>query len=487
LASALAILSICSKSSPLYPMNDWVDVQCFFTVGRGILRGKMPYLDLYEQKGPVLYLLFALAALISGESFLGVFLLEVLSLGSFLYVSARIAALWLGEDRWSLFLLPPVLALAIGISPAFSHGGSAEQLFLPAMALFLKLGLGTIRENRPLKRGEAFLCGVLAALALWVKYTFCGIFAGGALALAVWYCGTKKARHLWAAVLFGLLGMAAVTAPILLWFRLRGALPALWQAYFVNNLTAYASGGSPRHAPPLQALQNNRMWSAFGALGCLWPLARFKKQWGEALLLILSALALGFFTYANGRTYPYYALILAAFSGPGWVPVLILLRRACQRVPRRAAAAGAILVAGLLLAGSAFWAYGHSGNVYLMAYEKEDMPPYRFAQIIRQREDASLLNYGFLDGGFYLASGVEPETRFFCTLNISLPEQEASLRQAIQAGEAEFVVVRGKGSPGSNYSLVDTCSFPFEGRNWTYSLYQRTNNTAAPRERRSRK
>ena len=62
---AFIVLLICSKSSPLYPMNDWVDVQCFFTVGRGITQGKMPYLDLYEQKGPLLYLFFAAAALIS--------------------------------------------------------------------------------------------------------------------------------------------------------------------------------------------------------------------------------------------------------------------------------------------------------------------------------------------------------------------------------------------------------------------------------------
>ena len=79
LISAAAVLVICSKSSPLYPMNDWVDVNCFFTVGRGIVRGKMPYLDLYEQKGPLLYLFFALAALLSGDSFLGVFLLETVS------------------------------------------------------------------------------------------------------------------------------------------------------------------------------------------------------------------------------------------------------------------------------------------------------------------------------------------------------------------------------------------------------------------------
>ena len=182
------------------------------------MQGRMPYLDLYEQKGPILYLFFALAALISGESFLGVFVLEVLCLGLFLYISARIAALWVRDASWPLFLLPPVLALCIGISPAFSHGSSAEELFLPVIALFLKLALTAIHEDRPLSKGEAFLCGALVALALWVKYTFCGVFAGGAAALLVWYIATKKANRLWTALIYGLLGALAVTAPVLLWF-----------------------------------------------------------------------------------------------------------------------------------------------------------------------------------------------------------------------------------------------------------------------------
>ena len=46
--AAFSLLAVCSKSSFLYPMNDWVDVNCFFTVGRGILRGLVPYRDLYE-------------------------------------------------------------------------------------------------------------------------------------------------------------------------------------------------------------------------------------------------------------------------------------------------------------------------------------------------------------------------------------------------------------------------------------------------------
>ena len=37
--ASYSVLAVCSKSSFLYPMNDWVDVNCFFTVGRGILHG----------------------------------------------------------------------------------------------------------------------------------------------------------------------------------------------------------------------------------------------------------------------------------------------------------------------------------------------------------------------------------------------------------------------------------------------------------------
>ncbi|MBR3018581.1 MAG: hypothetical protein IKH57_16130 [Clostridia bacterium] len=40
-----------------------------------------------------------------------------------------------------------------------------------------------------------------------------------------------------------------------------------------------------------------------------------------------------------------------------------------------------------------------SNHVYLMSVLKEELPPYRFAETVRQSEDRTLLNYGFLDGG----------------------------------------------------------------------------------------
>ena len=93
LLASFAVLTVCSKNSFLYPMNDWVDVNCFFTVGRGITHGLVPYRDLYDQKGPLLYFVYALAALISEHGFFGVFVIEALLFSLFLYLGGRIAEL----------------------------------------------------------------------------------------------------------------------------------------------------------------------------------------------------------------------------------------------------------------------------------------------------------------------------------------------------------------------------------------------------------
>ena len=163
---SFAVLTVCSKNSFLYPMNDWVDVNCFFTVGRGITHGLVPYRDLYDQKGPLLYFVYALAALISGHSFLDVFVIEVLLFALFLYIGGRMAEL-LTDKRYSFWLTVSGLAISIPLTPAFSHGGSAEEFFLPVFAGSLYIVLKAMRERRPLTRWQSVLLGVLAAAALW--------------------------------------------------------------------------------------------------------------------------------------------------------------------------------------------------------------------------------------------------------------------------------------------------------------------------------
>ena len=50
-ALSAVLLALCSKSSPLYAFNDWMDANIFFTMGRSMLGGRVLYRDVFDHKG----------------------------------------------------------------------------------------------------------------------------------------------------------------------------------------------------------------------------------------------------------------------------------------------------------------------------------------------------------------------------------------------------------------------------------------------------
>ena len=77
---AAVILLFTTRSSVLFLCNNWDDANSYFSMGKGMMNGLVIYRDLYDQKGPYLYLLYGIAYLISHKTFFGVFLLVWLPL-----------------------------------------------------------------------------------------------------------------------------------------------------------------------------------------------------------------------------------------------------------------------------------------------------------------------------------------------------------------------------------------------------------------------
>ncbi len=478
-------LLICSKSSPLYPMNDWVDVNCFFTVGKSILHGMTPYLDIYEQKGPVLYLLYAVAAWISEDSFIGVFLLEMASFTLFLYFSGKLAQLYLG-DTAAVYLVLPVLACVIALSPAFTHGGSVEQLCLFMIVFGLYSLLRAIRENRAMSFGEAFTNGIFAAMILWIKYTMLGFYIGLALAVLLFYAvRIRSLKALLRVIGQFLLGVAAITLPVLLWFAAAGGLSALFTVYFYNNIFLYTV---PSQVPFFLRIASsfattfctNLTYSWLLVLGLVW-LLHSRRLGLEAVTVLISFLVLLVTTYWGGRCYPYYGLILSAYALFGLIGILYTVLAIARRFGLTLLHARLVYHSGtaLLLIMLLLLSHSASSNTYLLGYDKHEMPQFLFAETIRQVPNATLLNYGFLDGGFYHAAGVIPNCRFFCTFNVDAPEMWETHERYVEDGLVDFVVTRGTplhmfGVDCSHYSCVARAQYSFEGVNFIFFLYQKT-------------
>ena len=485
---SVIFIGLGSKSSPLYPMNDWVDVNCFFTMGRGILDGFVPYRDLYEQKGPVLYFVYAIIALFSRDSFFGVYLLETVTFGLFLYFSGKLARLYLGASRVVYFLVA-ILAAALVTSWSFTHGGSVEQNSLFMLVYSMYTILKALREKRSLSFKEAFVNGIFAGIILWVKYTMLGFYLGLATFVLIWYLTDSTLRNkLLLTIGQFLLGVGAVSVVVLSYFAVHGAIDDLFTAYFYDNIFLYAEEVEGSRLESIwnclqYAIKYNTNYGWLIWSGSLFLLLKRDRQWKAGLMVLLCFVGLTVGTYWGGKPWDYYGLIFAAFCIFGLIVWTEFLHNTKlfdlwhKYMPKHilSVVLAMSLVVSILLTGT----LKNNQNLYLTRYKRDDMVQYRFAKTIQTVDNATLLNYGFLDGGFYFASGATPACRYFCYFNVNPPEMWEEQNACIRNGTADFIVTRYNkleqyGVDSSKYRLVDEASHPFD-KNYTYTyyLYQR--------------
>lgn len=237
--SALFLL-ICTKASFLYPINDWNDSNCFFTVGKGMMQGKVPYRDLFEQKGPLLYFIHGLASLISFDSFFGVFFFEILSFGIFLWFSYRIILLF--SQKAYAYVLLPVLSVAVLSSSSFCKGDSAEEFCLPLLSasLFYLLRYMKKKERSPMSYLTVMFQGILAGCVLWIKYTMLGFWFAWMMMVFLDTLRQKQIKRAFFSCIMFLLGMILTAVPWVVYFACNHALYDFINAYFYVNIFGYS-------------------------------------------------------------------------------------------------------------------------------------------------------------------------------------------------------------------------------------------------------
>lgn len=472
LLTAFVVLTICTKSSFLYPFNDWVDANCFFTVGKSMAEGKVLYRDIYEQKGILLYVLHALAYRISADTFFGVYLLEVLAGALFLFFAYKTVRLY--ARRGILFWLPWLGAL-IYASASFCHGDSAEELCMPILTACIYLSERSFRRGKTLSFWNWFVAGVLGGCVLWIKFNLLGFFLGWALVPLYRTLRDKGVLSVLRAAAGVLLGVLVPSVPVLVYFIKNDALSDLWTAYFYNNIFLYsAAQDEGQGVLSLLQMLYGRVRIFMGIaypfavpafIGLVWYslVSPAKYRFAPAL----AALLLVPLIFSGSLNLMYYWLAFAPFAVYGLIPLCVLTDRLLKQDFRLVTAA--LTALSLVCAGLFSWVF--SSNTYLMQYEKEVMPQYQFKEIILSVEDPSLLNYGFLDGGFYTVCDLVPECKYFCTLNIPLEDMFEAMDMQIALGLPDFVVTRSTPLVSENYICVASANMYFEGIDFDYYLY----------------
>lgn len=467
---AVFAITLFSYCSPLYPFNVWVDPNCFFTVGKSILDGIVPYRDLYEQKGPILYFIHTFASLISYRSFLGVYFVEIIASWAFLHISYKTISLFNKSKYRILFI--SALGIIIYSSQCFVCGDSAEEFCLPLIAYALYVGLKTIKNNEPITTSQAIILGITASCVLWIKFSFTGFYLPWIVYLLYFYFKNKWGKKIIPTFLYAIIGLIVPTIPIFIYFIYNNALDSLFQTYFYDNTMLYGST-SPSITTALELVFINISTSVinnplFWILILCSIIFASRNVRGFLISTLLVTTAFIFFR----TTHLYLPFILAAFAPLGVMAFDALIKHT------RPIFHHTFII--LLIIGCTISSRYES----LIFSSEENLPHHKFDQIIKQESNPTLLNYGFLDGGFFTYSGITPSNRFFCKLNLNNPQIMAEQDSIADNGLTTFIVTQRyyKGRRDrkfDKYTKVAECKIRKRRENTTriYSLYKRNTTT----------
>ena len=480
---ALLLMTVGSMTSFLFPLHTGVDQNCFLTVARAWLEGRLPYRDIFEQKGPLLYLLHIPAAAFPQGRFFGVYLVQTAVWVLLLLGFERLARICMpGSTVRTQLAVAAWSALAIVTARCYSRGDNAEEFCLvPVVFALCDLMQAVRAEQTAFSRRILLRNGIFAGLVLWIKFSMLGFFIGWCLVIGVLLWRDRGFLTALRAGLWFLLGMALTAVPVLLYFGLHHALRDLFDVYFLANATLY-----PRKITMLDRvldffrsdLYKNPVMVPLILFGAAFCTKGRRLREKAAVWVPLSLLYV--FVFIGGVRYRYYLLILGAFVPFG----IIALRQILQNFvfSKHESAWFAVRLCMypsiLVLTGNCLYFIGKPRSYY---------PQVQFAE--KMEAGKILLNYNFLDGGFFLMSGTKlPDSRYFCKVNIyreQLPEMFEEQERIICERSADYAVIRREKAETweekysyapfyENYEKIADAEEHYDG--YCYELYQRKEN-----------
>ena len=456
---AFAVLFFCTKSSPAYPINDWADANIYLSIGKGMTEGKVVYRDLYDHKGPLLYALHAVCALIS-RKFLGVFVMEWLMGAAFLLMARKICRLYkMNRMAW---LIPAALMVLAYSSFSFAEGDSAEEMALP---LIMGTMYGVLKhlksDETQMSRKSLMLHGCLAGCVFWIKFTMIGLHAGLLIAVFLRHLCRKEWKASGRMIGWLLAGFALSTVPWVIYFGANRAITDWLKTYLYDNLFLYGGGDGNRLKNMILSgwswLRENLRYAIPILLSLLLTLKQ--EKWPSIALWLMTSLG-ALATFIGGKSYIYYGLVLA----PAALPALIAIG---QWLENRIKLHPALLCAACVALTPVLTQNPDAGYGTTLFQPMETTMQGKIAAVMSETPNPTLLNYGFMDAGFFTAANITPQVKYFHQTNVPLQEMKDEQIRYIEQALCDYVVTRGSEPEclHQNYTLVaeeETPNFWYE-------------------------
>jgi len=408
------------------------DNAMYLTMGTALAKGFAPYTQIFDHKGPLLFLLQALPQLFhGGYSTLSVFVQEVLFLWACLLVLARMARR-LGVNA----LLVQLIYLAV-YAPLTDGGNLTEEYANLFMLMGFDVMLHVFGEGYDRERklfAPAFAIGVTAMLCFMLRANNVLPLCAGAGALAVYLALCREWRSLGVCAAGVLLGCAAAFAPIALWLWQQGAFGEMIYGAFVHNMMyAETQGQSRMQMLFFDPYGHYAIFMAgltcLGALCALWR----TRRWPLALALVAAAAGGGLAGFLSHKFYHHYQMLAVPAAALGAAQILALVKDKAGLRRMVYGAAALACAAGLFISGQSINALRESDYAAMQNLTPDAVALY---EQVPEGDRDRFLAYR-VEPKWYVATKALPCMRFYFLQEILANADPAVMDEIVSCFETE--------------------------------------------------
>ncbi len=396
------------------------------------MEGMTPYIEFADSKGPLLWLIYGIGYLLSPTSYIGVFWLSVVAYTVTFDVVWRTARLFVGR-RESLIVLG--LMPALMFYRVLHEEVRAEDFCMPWICIGIYCTCRSLLFPQGTSvRKYAFWLGVGMAWCLLIKWNLFVLMGGMALVVL----GVSFSRKRVDGLLFGLLGIATLTLPFVVYFLWKGNFAAMVQEYFVNTFLITGRGDDPGTSRTLfYTFLTDRINACFNVMlvGAFVGLFFFCRRFRVAYWLMLGFVPFFLFLEFEPSINHYYTVVTPFY-------IFFLLSFAnyfSQWINRCPKILFTVIVVCACLGSTAY----NMRWTRFVFFPSEDQERWDEVQSVLQRKPYSRILV-VNDYGYGLLTRALPACKYWSLQLNASTEMKEERRQAIRARKPDFILLVGR-------------------------------------------
>ncbi len=209
------------------------DSSVFLYIGKQMHAGKVPYVDLFDHKGPALYFLQYLGyAIWPGSRSGGIWVLEVVSLFFTSLVAVKISG-FVTNDRRNSYLTLILLLIVCGFK-LYQGGNYTEEHALLWITLSAYI-FYVFFKNQNYTRKQIVCLGFSCMMVLLLQGNLVTVWLAFVPVVLLQFAKEKRFADIGRCVLFFCLGMIIPLVPVLIWAIKEQCLKEMWDYYILFN------------------------------------------------------------------------------------------------------------------------------------------------------------------------------------------------------------------------------------------------------------